>query len=193
MKVKIRETNQHKGIIGYLHQVVNSSVKIKEYFGIRGNYTIQESEADDFCKLTYGVSWEYNAELGMCVDTELDDINKDLDVDKEDEKLVLTCDYLQAVPNRDPAKMGLTRPPATGRDGSVADSSVYNTPGQGTSGGPSGQQFRGNLQSVSQQTHTAIGVDPAAAKPEGVWKTDITEPEDVYPKESKKRKIKLKI
>jgi hypothetical protein len=83
----------------------------------------------------------------------------------------------------DPGKMGQTKPPATGRDGAASDSSVYNQAGQGTSEGPSGATFRGNLQGVSQKTNVAMGNDPAASKPEGVWTTSITEPENVYPKE----------
>jgi hypothetical protein len=80
---------------------------------------------------------------------------------------------------RDPAKMGHTKPASTGRDTS-ADASVYKTAGQGTSDGPSGEgstQFRGNLQSVSQQTNVAMGADPAESKPEGVWQTEINNSE----------------
>ena len=85
---------------------------------------------------------------------------------------------------RDPAKMGQKKPPTTGRDAAPADSNVYKLAPQGTSGGPSGKTFRGNLQGVSQQTDVAVGTDPAHAKPEGVWQTDITEPAGVYPAEA---------
>ena len=51
-KIRIKERNQQAGIIGYMHLVVGSEEKIKEYFGVRGNHGIRESEADDYCQLT---------------------------------------------------------------------------------------------------------------------------------------------
>jgi len=79
--------------------------------------------------------------------------------------------------DKEPGQMGKQQPPNL-------DTSVYTDVGQGQNLGPSGlTRFRGNLVGVSQQTEVARGTDPAASKPEGVWKTNQTEPVDVYPTE----------
>jgi len=97
--IRIREQKQQFGVLGYLNKVVESEQTIKEYFGVRGNLAVSGSEADDFCRLHYGLDWRYDADLELCVNTELDTtVNKNLAVDKNGERLTLTCSWLKAVP-----------------------------------------------------------------------------------------------
>ena len=81
----------------------------------------------------------------------------------------------------DPATKGLVKPPQD----TVDTITIPNLKSVAQSGYT--PAFRGNLQSVSQQTNVAIGTDPASSKPEGIWQTEINDPMKPWPHESVKR------
>jgi len=164
----------------YAHTVAQSIKHLKKFVDEWNRILLlSESRLDDECKSLHGTTWTYDPELKACVDTR-ESLWNDCFTREQDE-LVVTYD---------PARMGLYTPPATGRD-AYANTSVYKQPRDGTSLGQSGNTFRGDMRNVSQQTRVVRGRDPAADKPEGIWKTSITEPEDTYPKKKKTIKIKL--
>ena len=94
MKVRIVESNQEKGVIGYLQQVANSGKEMREYYG--ANRSIRESEANDFCRVKYGVTWRYDPVLELCIDRRYESLNRNIRVNRENDVLETTIDHLEA-------------------------------------------------------------------------------------------------
>lgn len=78
----------------------------------------------------------------------------------------------------DPATKGLVKPPHPEVD-TIVIKPLKNVAQSGDT-----TQFRGNMQSVSQQTRVAKGTDPAQSKPEGVWQSEVKDSGQSWPHES---------